>query len=103
MRPVSASDGNGLLWRLRRVAGDLRQVDVSTRIGISVTRYSAIERNEDEPTDDERRIIEAYLPPLPVGISQGSAPTTGAHLNTGMFFGRRMRAAARCGSQAVAR
>lgn len=77
MRPVNVSDGSGLLWRLRRVASGLRQIDVSTRIGISITRYSAIERNEEEPTDAERRIIEAYLPPLPVEVLQGSVLATG--------------------------
>jgi transcriptional regulator with XRE-family HTH domain len=56
----------GLRWRLRRVAADLRQQDVARRVGISTTRYSAIERGEQEPTALERSLVERVLPELPI-------------------------------------
>lgn len=61
----------GLQWKLRRVAADLRQQDVAGGIGISTTRYSALERGETEPTDLERRRIEQLLPALPLEIVGG--------------------------------
>lgn len=61
----------GRLWKLRRVAADLRQQDVAGGIGISTTRYSALERGESEPTDLERRQIERLLPALPAKILGG--------------------------------
>jgi transcriptional regulator with XRE-family HTH domain len=62
----------GLLWKLRRVAADLRQQDVANAIGISITRYSGIERGDHVPTDLETRLLEQFLPSLP------SAPATTA-------------------------
>ncbi len=56
----------GLLWKLRRVVGNLRQQDIAREVGISTTRYSAIERGDLLPTDLERRLIEPLLPPLPL-------------------------------------
>jgi transcriptional regulator with XRE-family HTH domain len=55
----------GLLWKLRRVAAGLRQQDVANGIGISTTRYSGIERDEQLPTDLETRLVEQFLPLLP--------------------------------------
>jgi DNA-binding XRE family transcriptional regulator len=55
----------GLLWKLRRVAADLRQQDVANAIGISMTRYSGIERGEHMPTQLESQMVEKFLPPLP--------------------------------------
>lgn len=54
-----------LQWKLRRVAADMRQLDVASSIGITTTRYSAIERGEQEPTELERTLIEQLLPGLP--------------------------------------
>ena len=55
----------GQRCKLRRIYADLRQQDVASRVGISATRYSAIERGELEPTDLERELIERLLPELP--------------------------------------
>jgi transcriptional regulator with XRE-family HTH domain len=55
----------GRRWKLRRIYADLRQQDVASRVGISATRYSAIERSELEPTDLEKELIERLLPDLP--------------------------------------
>lgn len=52
-------------WKLRRVASGFRQLDVSRATGISMTRYSGIERGEQDPTELETRLIERFLPPLP--------------------------------------
>ena len=60
----------GLLWKLRRAAADLRQQDVATAIGISTTRYSGLERGYYLPTELETRMLEKFLPPLPVMHSQ---------------------------------
>jgi len=51
-------------WKLRRIAAGYRQQDVAVRIGISGTRYSALERGEAEPRDWESQAIEKLLPPL---------------------------------------
>lgn len=51
-------------WRLRRIAADLRQLDVCLAAGISQTRYSTLERGEAEATEAERQEIELALPPL---------------------------------------
>ena len=56
----------GRLWKVRRVAADLRQQDVAGSVGISTTRYSGLERGELEPTELERHLIERLLPELPV-------------------------------------
>jgi transcriptional regulator with XRE-family HTH domain len=55
----------GLLWKLRRVAADLRQQDVANAVGISMTRYSGIERGEYTPTELETRLLDQFLPSLP--------------------------------------
>ncbi len=55
----------GLLWKLRRVAADLRQQDVANSAGISTTRYSCIERGDHQPTELESGLIEQALPPFP--------------------------------------
>lgn len=52
-------------WKLRRVAACIRQRDVASRAGLTVARYGGIERGEIKPSDEERRSIEAILPPLP--------------------------------------
>jgi DNA-binding XRE family transcriptional regulator len=55
----------GRHWKLRRIYAGLRQQDVASNVGISTTRYSAIERAEAEPTDLEKELIERALPGLP--------------------------------------
>ncbi len=55
----------GLGWKLRRIAAGLRQQDVATVAGISTTRYSAIERGEQQPSPLDREMIERALPHLP--------------------------------------
>jgi len=69
MKPHAISVGS--CWKLRRIYADLRQQDVASRVGISSTRYSAIERSELEPTHLERQLIEALLPELPPSIPSG--------------------------------
>jgi transcriptional regulator with XRE-family HTH domain len=59
-------------WKLRRIAAGYRQQDVALRIGISGTRYSALERGEAEPNDWERQAVETLLPLLP--MTQIKAP-----------------------------
>jgi transcriptional regulator with XRE-family HTH domain len=59
----------GRRWKLRRVAVDLRQQDIADGIGISTTRYSALERGQEVPTELERSLIERLLPELPAGAS----------------------------------
>jgi transcriptional regulator with XRE-family HTH domain len=52
-------------WKLRRVAAGIRQQDIALRAGMSTTRYSAIERGEQAPSELEARLITQFLPPLP--------------------------------------
>lgn len=54
-----------LLWKLRRIAAGFRQQDIAARVGISSSRYSALERGESEPKDWEVKGVEELLPPLP--------------------------------------
>ena len=63
-----------LNWKLRRVAAGKRQQDVAAQVGISTTRYSAIERGEQEPTDLESGLIERLLPELPSGTPNTKMP-----------------------------
>jgi transcriptional regulator with XRE-family HTH domain len=56
----------GLQWKLRRVAADLRKQDIAGSMGISTSRYSALERGEQEPTDLERAVVDRLLPELPL-------------------------------------
>jgi len=58
-----------LSWKLRRVAAEIRQQDIASGMGISTTRYSAIERGENDPTELEIRLIEQFLPQLPAVVS----------------------------------
>ena len=58
----------GLNWKLRRIAAGLRQQDVASQVGISTTRYSAIERGEMKPSALDARLIERTLPNLPEQI-----------------------------------
>jgi transcriptional regulator with XRE-family HTH domain len=51
-------------WKLRRIAAGYRQQDIAARIGVSSTRYSALERGEAEPTNWEIEAVEKLLPPL---------------------------------------
>ena len=53
-----------LNWKLRRIAAGYRQQDIAVRIGISGTRYSALERGEAEPKEWESQAVEKLLPPL---------------------------------------
>jgi transcriptional regulator with XRE-family HTH domain len=57
-----------LNWKLRRIAGSLRQQDVAARAGMSTTRYSAFERGEKIPSEVDRQMIEAVLPSLNEGM-----------------------------------
>ena len=52
-------------WKLRRIAAGYRQQDVAARIGVSGTRYSALERGEVDPKQWEREAVERLLPALP--------------------------------------
>ena len=63
--PMEIAMTQALEWKLRRTAAGLRQQDVAGRIGVSTTRYSAIERDEQEPTGLEAKLINDLLPPLP--------------------------------------
>jgi ribosome-binding protein aMBF1 (putative translation factor) len=53
-----------LYWKLKRIAAGYRQQDIAARIGISSSRYSALERGEAEPKDWEVKAVEEFLPPL---------------------------------------
>jgi transcriptional regulator with XRE-family HTH domain len=68
--------GRTLLWKLRRIAAGLRQQDVASRVGVSVTRYSAIERGEREPSELDARLIERALPAIPMILSGSGAVDT---------------------------
>lgn len=50
-----------LAWKLQRIASGMRQQDMARKIGLSTTRYSAIERGEFTATALERRAIEDVL------------------------------------------
>jgi transcriptional regulator with XRE-family HTH domain len=56
----------GLLWRLRRVFGGLRQVDVARRCGITTSHLSQIERGETEASDLDQELLDKVLPPLTI-------------------------------------
>ena len=58
------------VWRLRRIAAGLRQLDVCLAVGISQARYSTLERGEAKPTEAERQEIELVLPPLSPEIEE---------------------------------
>jgi hypothetical protein len=53
-----------LNWKLRRIATGYRQQDIAIRIGVSGTRYSALDRGEVEPKEWESQALEKLLPPL---------------------------------------
>jgi transcriptional regulator with XRE-family HTH domain len=53
-----------LHWKLRRVAAGIRQQDVARNTGISISRYSAIERGDVAATELDRQLIENFLPPM---------------------------------------
>ncbi len=57
-----------LFWKLRRIAAGYRQQDVAAHVGISSTRYSALERGEAEPKQWEVEAVERLLPPLPHAV-----------------------------------
>ena len=65
-----------LSWKLRRVAARIRQQDIALRAGMSTTRYSAIERAEEQPSELETRLIDQSLPSLPA--SENHKDTRGA-------------------------
>jgi transcriptional regulator with XRE-family HTH domain len=67
----------GLHLKLRRVAARKRQQDIAPQVGISTTRYSAIERGEAEASDLERQLLDQVLPaltiaPLAVGTERSA-------------------------------
>lgn len=51
-------------WKLRRIAAGLRQQDIAARIGVSSSRYSAIERGELSPSQTDCELIEQLLPQI---------------------------------------
>jgi transcriptional regulator with XRE-family HTH domain len=55
-----------LNWKLRRIAAAIRQQDIALRVGMSTTRYSAIERGARVPSKLETELIDKFLPQLPV-------------------------------------
>lgn len=61
-------------WKLRRIAAGYRQQDVAARVGISSTRYSALERGEAEPKEWEIKEVEKLLPPLPQTVPAQEEP-----------------------------
>jgi transcriptional regulator with XRE-family HTH domain len=61
-----------LLWKLRRIAAGLRQQDVASRVGIATSRYSAIERGELQPNDEDKKFIENALPKLELGVQRST-------------------------------
>jgi transcriptional regulator with XRE-family HTH domain len=60
-----------LNWKLRRIAAGLRQQDLAALLGMSASRYSAIERGDVEPTEADRRDVERALPELPAELGTG--------------------------------
>lgn len=58
-----------LNWKLRRIAFGFRQQDLASILGMSASRYSAIERGDLEATSEETINIERLLPDLPVNPS----------------------------------
>ena len=68
-------------WKLRRIAAGFRQQDLAARLGISTSRYSALERGDALPRDCEQEEIEKLLPPLPSnsggGVEVQAAPSAG--------------------------
>ena len=58
-------------WKLRRIASGFRQQDVAARIGVTNSRYSALERGEAEPKNWEISAVEELLPPLPPTVNFG--------------------------------
>jgi DNA-binding XRE family transcriptional regulator len=83
---------HGRNWKLRRIACGLRQVDLARRVGISTTRLSLIEREELEPSDLDRTLIERELPSLDAGQDnprgQESVPESTRCRTTGLNRGR---------------
>jgi transcriptional regulator with XRE-family HTH domain len=64
-----------LLWKLRRTAAGLRQLDVASGVGISASKYSSFESGDREPTGLEAQLIEQFLPLLPaVGTGVRRSP-----------------------------
>jgi DNA-binding XRE family transcriptional regulator len=57
-------------WKLRRIAAGFRQQDLAARIGVSSSRYSALERGQVNPKEWEAEALERLLPPL----SQSTLP-----------------------------
>jgi transcriptional regulator with XRE-family HTH domain len=66
-------------WKLRRIAAGLRQQDVALQVGISTTRYSAIERGELKPSDLDLKLIERTLPLLPGQLLASPEPKHRSH------------------------
>jgi transcriptional regulator with XRE-family HTH domain len=58
-------------WKLRRIASGFRQQDVAARIGVTNTRYSALERGKAEARDWESEAIEKLLPAITDIIASG--------------------------------
>lgn len=72
-QPVAA-----LRWKLRRIAAGKRQQDIARGTGLSITRYSEIERGVRTATALEQRLIESELPSLAAslaGIREKESPS----------------------------
>jgi DNA-binding XRE family transcriptional regulator len=63
-------------WKLRRIAARYRQQDVASLVGISSTRYSALERGEAEPKAWEIEALDKLLPPLAQAVEVARAVST---------------------------
>ena len=70
-----------LYWKLKRIAAGYRQQDIAARIGISTSRYSALERGEAGPKDWEVKAVEKFLPPLPQSVFTLRAKRNSAESN----------------------
>jgi transcriptional regulator with XRE-family HTH domain len=79
----------GLSWRLRRIAAQMRQVDVAKAVGVSATYLSGVERGEISPTAPEMVLLDRVLPQLP--SSAPSSASQAVNRRSGRGRVRRMR------------
>ncbi len=70
MLSVNQQIALGLLWKLRRVSGRLRLVDVALRSGITTSRLSQIERGEINASARDRELLDRVLPPLNIAAEK---------------------------------
>jgi len=55
-------------WKIRRIAAGMSQQVFSREAGIAFDRYSAIERGDILPTENDVQIVEQVLPRLPATL-----------------------------------